>query len=882
MLILLLTSKIFSQSIQRIQIIGRISDAQTHEWLPGATISCLSNKDSLRTSITFSSDDGFFTFDSIPLRDYLLHITYIGYHPLLLPVKVPTDKKIINLGTLTLRSKGMALNQVEITETRSPLIVKKDTLEFSAGYFKPRENSSAEELLKKIPGIQIDNNGAIQINGKTVNAITINGRQIFNGEDLKTISRNIQADLIDKIQLIKRKSNMRNTFSLNDGESDDVINLTIKKDKLNSLTGQVSSAFGTSNKFGVKTNLSQFNDQRQILFLGNGDNINGALDASYLGKPGIIRNWETGTSYNTEIGKKFTLNANYLFGDIYLKENNNSSKRTFNGDSSYLYNQHSLSNSQNTYFRAQSQLDYQLDSSSKISFISMITKNKDIYTIINNYDLSRTNANIFNSGTMNNKKKQNTTSIVGTIILEKKLRKPNRQIRLLFNYSRDDKKVTEYNYSQNAFQQKDTQTVSDTINQYNAMPEVTDQLSMLANYIEPLSTTLELTFSLAEDRTERHFNKYSYAFNQIMNSYDIYNDSLSNQFSNKTAKHYGKIGLSQRKNNFDYTLSVGFISGNMNYTNLKTNDKITIATTSLLPSLIFNYRTVNTNNIRFLYMRLMQFPGVNDFTNTIDNSNPLFIKMGNPDLKPTYTDNISLSYDITNASKMRFLSITMSSTFITDQVINSTSMDTAGKQISKSLNSSGAYNIGLNMNSSFPLNRTNATVVINTGATANRNLNYTNGAKGYYKSLNIRQLVSYRYDYKKTLSLSISGSINYNKVNYSQLNMLENTRFSYNILFDGSLNLPGNITFTSALYYSLVTGQTTGYNPSSLVLNTSLSKSILSNKKGLIELKAFDLLNQNLITTRKIGENYIEDSQTDALQRFFIFKLSYFIGKQNK
>ena len=362
--IALFTLQSLAQSHPILQIKGSIYDQETNIGLPGASITCLYAKDSSRVALGFTDKNGHFIFDSLPAQNFILYITYMGYQPLMHNVKTQTKSGDIDVGIILIKRTGLTLSQVEIFQTKPPVRITKDTIEFNASHFKTKDNASVEDLFKKIPGIQVDLDGTIRMNGEVVKSVMVNGQLLFGDGDPKTISRNLQSDLIDKIQLFnKNKEN-----SLNNAETDKIINITIKKNKQNLISGEIGGVIGTSDRFATKVNLSRFKEHQQVLLIGNGNNTNGIPDNNYIGNSGLTRTWNIGGSYMEDLSKKTTINASYSMDDKYNLEQQNSLKQTFIADSILFNNQDSKTSNHTINHRTSIQLEYKLDSLQKITF----------------------------------------------------------------------------------------------------------------------------------------------------------------------------------------------------------------------------------------------------------------------------------------------------------------------------------------------------------------------------------------------------------------------------------------------------------------------------------------------------------------------------------
>lgn len=259
------------------QIKGLLTDSSAAHPLPDATVALLNGRDSSLAATAFTDKKGAFSFSGVSLGNYRIYITFLGYKPIFKSVTLSAADPVLDMGTIQLKGKGLLLNEVEIIQEVPPITVKKDTLEFNAGSFKTRENAVVEDLLKKLPGVTVDKDGTITAQGETVKRVLVDGKPFF-GDDPKLATKNLPTDIIDKIQLIDRKSDQAQFTGIDDGNTEKTINITIKKDKKQGFFGRASAGYGDNDRFAVNASLNSFRDNKQLSFLGSGNNVNNLGD----------------------------------------------------------------------------------------------------------------------------------------------------------------------------------------------------------------------------------------------------------------------------------------------------------------------------------------------------------------------------------------------------------------------------------------------------------------------------------------------------------------------------------------------------------------------------------------------------------------------------
>lgn len=871
--------QVCAQSPNSAQIKGRIYDKETLEWLPLATIVCSDPLDSSKKTIRLTNNDGRFLIDSLPIKDYVLQVSFIGYNPIKLPVLHTNSSEIINLGNIGIQRKNLFLSQVEIKSTRSPISLRKDTIELTAEYFKPKQNDYIEDLFKKLPGIQIDNNGTIRFNGVIIKDIMVNGKPLFMGEDSKIISQNILANIIDKVQIIENKDVQKKQVGINNGISNKVINITTKKNIEDIINGQVTAAVGTSQTYGSKLNLNQFKEGQQLVAIASIDNINGLLDGVIASNNGIEKKWKSGLNYSKKLNNKLQFNSSYIIQQSKLITQQKSTRKTFLNDTSNLYNQKSNNNVKGSIHRINVQLEYQIDSLLKISTTNQFLTSTDNKSSGNEYESLDLDLNIINNGKVSQNKNDNGNSISSNITIEKKFKKTGRSLNVLAGYLRGGSNGFEKNKSDNYFYRTNGDLVSDSINTRGIYSGQNTNLFFYIDYNEPISKFGLITFSYGEDHINQPFDRKTYSFNSLTNNYDILNGSLSTSFKYSNLQRYAKSSWNNAIGKFDYTISIAEIFSAMNNIDKHLNEKKQIKSAGILPSVRLKLDLTTNNTLHLVYFRNMNFPGLNELLPLLDNSNPLYIRKGNSELKPSKTENIELAFNSLNPTSLRFISIIFNGSLTSNQIINSQWIDTLGRQIIQPINLSASSKIGLSLYGYFPLKNVTSNIKINTNSMYSKDLNHLNGTTGNYKTLSINQLLSYSYNYKTVFDLTLATNINYIRTQYSSAISDRNKNIRYTFILESNITLPANFTINSMISHEHSVGIAKSYNTNNTLINISISKSLLQRKQGLIKFQVFDLLNQNVKINQVTGENYVENYQTNQLRRTFLLKFSYIIGK---
>jgi hypothetical protein len=261
----------------------------------------------------------------------------------------------------------------------------------------------------------------------------------------------------------------------------------------------------------------------------------------------------------------------------------------------------------------------------------------------------------------------------------------------------------------------------------------------------------------------------------------------------------------------------------------------------------------------------------------LNNSNPLYIQTGNPDLKPAVIHNINVGYNSFNPKNFRGTTLNAYAAFTRNKIVTASWLDTLGRQVSQPQNANGTYNIGIDIASAFPLRKKGSAINTYTMISHNRDVNYMNDKTAYVSNLYVNESISFAYSHEQLFDFSLRVGINYSGAWYAQQKENNVNLYKYNASFNGNISLPLGFDLGANINYQRNAGAAAGYNQHVTMINAYMAKSVLQGKRGSIKIQGFDLLNQNQGFARTLGAGYIEDARMKVLQRFFIMSFTYFL-----
>jgi len=851
--------------------------------LPDATVLLLHAFDSIVVKTAITDGQGVFLFDKLHKGVYRLCVTYLGYQSLSRQLEVPEKDTLIDLGVLNMEGVGITLKAVEVKTDKPEMVVRGDTIEFDVESFKSRENSIVEELLKKLPGIQVERDGTIKVNGEIVKRLLVDGKPFFVN-DPKMATRNLTTDMIDKLQFVDGKSSWSQFTGINDGQTEKTINITIKRDRKGEYFGRVGVALGDQEHFAGSGNVFRFNDKEQLSLLVSSANVNGYQDEGTqikmsLGGNSRVRSWNAGTNYNRDFGRNLKIGANYSMNDNLTEDWRISERQNILPDTTWYYNQNSyISNTNgthafNTWIEFNPDTMHVFNVSTNLGYSSGNNLQQNTYMSIDGRQ------QVLNSGDMHATDIIKTPNFSINFLFGKKFRKPKRSISINFDGRYNTNSRLGFNRSNNLFVDSNGGTFSDSINQRNDISSLNGSMYLSLVYIEPLvkDCYLQLTYTYSDYYNSS--DKLTYTYNPSKNEYDLRNDSLSNFFVNRTFFHQTGIRILKQKIRYGYSMGLSIQFSDLNNNNISRISRIHQRAVNFFPVAGFTYRFSTKKKLSFSYSGRTQQPGAAQLQPVPDNSNPLYIQQGNPDLKPAFSNSFNINYSSLNPTSLRSFSTGINTGFIANKIVNANWFDSLGRQVSQPVNVNGSYNLNVAISTNFPLKARKTSVNTDISLSFTRDVGYINGVMGDVRNFIVIPNMSFNYGYEELFDFAVSSSVGSNWVKYAVQQKGDTWFLNCRFSLDGSIHLPLDIVIGANIDFMLNAGRSEEYGQNATMLNAFVSKSLFKHKRGLVRFHGFDLLNRNSGFSRTIGEYYIEDVQTTAMQRLYILGFSYYIKR---
>jgi hypothetical protein len=897
----------FSQSVK---ISGQVLDAKDNSPLIGSVVVLINQADTTQQKGTSADLIGHFEFYNVPSGVYKLRAELITYKKL--ELKVTVNSNDINLGKLTLQQTAAMLKEAVVEAKQTHVEQLGDTTQIHANAYKTNPDATAEDLINKMPGISTQS-GNITVNGEQVKQVLVDGKPFF-GDDPNLAIKNLPADIIDKIQVFDKASDQAQFTGFDDGNAQKTINIITKSGKANGQFGKVYAGGGTGDntkddKYNAGGNMNFFNGDRRISVLELSNNINtqnfssqdllgissgggGSSSNNFLvgQQSGITATQAVGLNYSDSWGKKIKITSSYFFN---YADNSNISELNRNyiiaKENGLHYNQDADAGNTNANHRANIRFEYTMDSANSLIIVPKYSWQQ------NNATSNLSGLNIISGGI--NQSRTTTQTLAynsgydfsSTTTYRHKFKKQRRTISLSVATDYNPKIGNGNLYSSNTYYGNNDSAIT-ALNQYNNQNTLGQTYSPNLSYTEPLFKNGQLMATYNPSFNTNNTDKRTYNKDSLDNSYNRLDTILSNKFSNIYTYQRGGLNYRYRTKKLNFMMGVNFqyatLTGTEQFPNALNVNK---TFQSVLPQSFFNYRFSKTKNLRITYRTTTVAPGITQLQNVINNSNPLLLTTGNPNLKQDYEQTINLRYGSTNPAKATNFMVYAYANYILNYVANSTIIPSTptlistnyilkpGTQLTKPVNLNNYINAKTFMTYGFPITKIKTNLNINTGFTYNLIPDLINNQENLANNYNFSQGVVISSNISEKVDFTLSYTGNYSIVKNTLQKQSDNNYFNQVTTFKFNWLPYKGIIFNTNLTHTLYTGLAQGYNQNYLVWTAALGYKFLKSKALDVRISVFDLLHQNNAISRTVTDTYIQDSQTNVLTRYYMLIVTYTI-----
>lgn len=893
---LVFTSVISFAQIKKFTVKGQIQDSDKQP-LIGASVVLLNPVDSVLVAFGTSDEYGLFEIKNVKSDSFKIQITYLGYGTLEKIIFVGGDQAIIDQGTITMFSENNLLDEVVVKSEYIPIAIKKDTIEYNADAYRVRPNATVEELLKKLPGIEVDASGVITAQGEEIKKVMVDGKKFF-GDDPKMATQNLPADAVKKVQVFDKKSEKAEFTGVSDGESEKVLNLELKADKKIGTFGEAMAGYGTEDRFESKLSFNKFNNKYQFSTLANFNNLSnqgfsfsdyntlmggnafsggrgggGGFNSGVVNfgnnNTGQIKSATAGMNFYYEFSPKFNLTASYFLS--YSDQNliKHSFKENFQIENSFTTDVNTASVTNRTGHTVNLNMQIKPDSFYRIDLESSARFNA---TDANSTAV--TLASLLSgvpTSDINQKDATNNdlTDISARGVFTKRLRKPGRIFSFEASFGTTDNE-SDYDLDKKSIFYLSSRFDSLLQNQISISNN--DNYRIYTEYKEPLGKKNYLGIGYSKRNYKSLQNKDFYNID-FLNPNNLTLDELLSSLSDNNVG-YDRASLIYTKDDERYSINVDLVYQHSVIKGVSDNPGSVPTEKSFnyfLPSATINWID---KNLRLRYNTSINEPSVTQLQPIVDNSDPLQVSVGNPNLRPEYAHGLNLRYSFFDNFNFRNLFAFINVRYTKDKIVNE---QVIGQDLIKStrpINTDNQKNASLNFSFSSPIRKLRIKSRLFGSGSVTQSINFINGIQNDIVSLSPRIGIELENINNKVISLLGAYENSYTENKYS-INTSQNASYVIHTLRSNLMvNFGKGFTLESDINHNIYAGQAFDESVTLTMFNAAFSKRLF-NDRLTAKIRVADIFNVGQGITRNVGDTYVEELTTNGIGRYFLFSLSY-------
>ena len=879
------------------EISGTLIDASHHTPLVYATVSVYSASDTVLLAYKLSDEKGQFKLSGLPLTKLRIVITSMGYSILRHSLSLDQDHRIASLGNMMMSASSVNLDEVIIHAERPPVMVRKDTIEFNAAAFKTLPDALVEDLLKKLPGVSVDKNGNIMVNGRSVSTIYVDGKDFFGG-DVRIASKNLPANIIDRIQVSTDQEVLRNNPLMAEADIPQIINLKLKPGIKKGIFGKMYGGGGITDKYEAGALLNLFRDTTQISLLGYANNLNkaafaftdlrsiGGFGRSSWGNAngngngglsidnvsfggfgsGLMRSIGGGANFNTIIRKKVAFNLNYFYGEVRSNYDELKNTRQILGDTLFSTRQNLKQSAGNYAHMLSSGVEFKLNEKLRLNWKNTIVFNQD--QTLNNYDI-RSSSDLL--GLLNTSINQQDNQHHGTTW--------HSWLRLTPTFTKKGRSMSVSNVTlfentdANLFNQVNSvfylPTSGSSLRQLRENGIINGSNLLILNYSDLLKENLRFAISSFSTYLFNQNNVSSFLIDLMKNYMPL--PSATEDFSRSAIRNESSASLQWKQKKFSITPTLGiglFYAENHFSKAAPVNQRFTF----FLPSI-----EVGQGAFSLSYQTRFTEPNMLNLQPVPDNSNPLFIRYGNPQLKPAYNQYISFNVRKYDTKRALTYNAGLQTNFVNRAAVVARTLNNAGLQTTMPVNVDGVriYSGVFLIQKDWKMagNR-QISLLLSGNSSLSRTLVLLNNVRSDAEIVNLKPSAEIRFNLNDKLEFNQAFAFSRSTSAYESP-AFTGWRFNTHDLKTDLIFRPGKFVLESTMDYRYNGNQIPGLLKSYYKWNAGITYLFLSGSRGQLKFAVNDILDQNVIAQRMVSENSVSDMQGSTIRRYATLTFTY-------
>ncbi|EDP72000.1 hypothetical protein FBALC1_12902 [Flavobacteriales bacterium ALC-1] len=890
----------FSQE-KSFEIVGKLVTEDSNTPIESATVYIERVKDSTIVTYTISDKEGKFKLQNTTYdKDLNFYVSYVGYKTYL--KKLAIDKEKIDVGTISMQLDNQ-LDEVLVKST-APITIKKDTLEFNVKSFKTKKDANVEDLLKQLPGVEVDDEGKITVNGKEVNKILVNGKPFF-GNDPTITTKNLTKDIIEKIQIVDTKTKAQAFTGESGDEENKTINLTIKEENNKGVFGRVSAGAGTDERYELAGMVNFFDNDQRISVLAGGNNTNspgfsfgeiskmfgngGGISfnsngsfaiggRSFGGGQGITTSQNAGVNYADQIGENTEIAGDYFYSSSSSENESSSQRETILADSRFFTNSKSRSDNDTDSHSANVEFEIETDSTFQINIEPSFSYSKTRTRYSSDEETLDEDLVLTNQSEVNSNVESFAKEFSNEISVTKRYGDKGGFVRVELETSVNQQESDDFLDSNTEVFGANPETIirdqftDGEKNSYGVTTELTYRLPIIA---KKFFLNFEYEYSRDKDKNRES----TFDFNNGTQGFTDFNTDLSTDFEYTDTRSVPSFGLTYRGEKWSTRFNLGYnIRTLENEDLLRPQFNVERQFKNIEANYRINYRFSPKSSIYASYWLRNNPPALRQLQAFTDVSNPLSTVIGNPNLEPSNRHSFYAGYNGFDWQKRTGFYANVNATVTNNQVISRTTVDPETlRRTTTYENVNGNYNYGVSGNFTKDVKLdTLRTLKFRFRARYNfsERINFNNDIKYASQVQTISPRVGLDFIWNKVMEFKPYYELNFTNNAYD-IEAFEDRQFTrHNAGLRTATFLPKNLEWRNDISFNYNPNVADGFQKSAWFWNSTLAYSVLKDK-GIITLKVYDLLNQNTNARRIATQDYIQDSQSTVLRRYFMLSFSY-------
>lgn len=842
-----------------------------------------------------TDEKGIAVLQGLPVGRATITVEYMGYKTKKFTFDIKRGAN--EYGELLISEDNNVLDAVVVSGVANQMVVKRDTIEYNASSFKINDTDMLEELIKKLPGVEIDENGTITANGKEIKKVMIDGKEFFL-DDPNLATKNLPAKIVEKVRVVERKSEQAQFTGIDDGDEEMVLDLGIKAGMMKGWFGNLAGGLGNplsqsgDMKYEGAAMIGRFTDKSQISIIGNVNNTNNRgftdMAGSMMGEMrggggwtgrGITTSWMGGVNANKNLKwDDSDIQGNLMYsGSDKLIEETKDRVTTLSPDRILYNHENGYDKSYSDGIRFGGEIDIKVSEKTSFLLRPSINVGRGDYESYSAYH-TLTNSDSTNRGMSRNYGDNENQSIGTRFIWRQKFDRPGRTMSLSVNFNYSNNESDGYNKSETHYFTNNRVDSTGIVDQHFYRQNFSNVIAARLSYIEPLGRNYFIEGAY----------RYSYRYNESEKStynrdasgaYTLLDEQYSTSYDNTIIQQQAEMNIMKQEEK--YNISVGVSVQPSKTISEGRGRDASYSVVNFSPIARIDYRFTDDKFLRVRYRGRTSNPSINQMMPINDNSDPLRVVEGNPNLKPEFSHSISTEYRANDRVKFSWFSVGGDFTYTQDDIVSKREYREDGVQVSKYENTDkGVYSASGRIMYNSRIGSSNFTFNTFTMTRFNNGITYVNENRNWVENetKNFTVMESLRLTYRNDWAEIIAGGrVNYRNAQYSAASMEDVTTWTNTV--NGSVNftIPGGINLTSDVNHTWYIGFDEGYDKPTTVWNASLSKTLFKNSATL-KFKVYDILKQSRSTYVTTSENYVQNVTSNTLGQYFIVTLAWRFG----